>query len=192
MNGRRIHFSNHISTKQMRTELELRVWRQGKELVITMPLNSTLHDLQIIPNTLYGQKPRYAIIGGVVLGQLTSNYLAAWSGRNRPPAALAAHKRDNFKSPDRDEVVIIQRVLPHAVNQGYHNWAHTEITSINDVPLKNLAHAIEIIDQQKSGFLRLQQENGYELILNIEEARAHNPQILQNFNIPRARSNDLE
>ena len=129
------------------------------------------------------------MIGGVVLTQLTTNYLAGW-GRNKAPADLTIYQRHNDQTKDRDEVDSAAGTT--APNECRLSWlAQLEIASINGTPLKNLAHAIEIIDTLKKAMCASERPNGHALVLDITKARQLNPEILKEFNIPSARSTGL-
>ena len=51
MNGRRIHFSDHISSNQLHSKLPLTIWRDNQLQEIEVPLTTTTHDLLLVPYT---------------------------------------------------------------------------------------------------------------------------------------------
>ena len=96
-------------------------------------------------------------------------------------------------TPDFELVATCSPILPHKINKGYRLDALSIVTHVNDTPVKNLRHMIELIKANKEPFIIFRFEDEYEekIVLDPKEVEANNAQILLQNNIPAACSADL-
>jgi hypothetical protein len=110
-----------------------------------------------------------------------------------PDYTLQGYKKlapERIKS-DRDQVIILTRVLPDAVNHGYKNMESSVIHSINGKPVKDMAHLIALIEKSKQANLKIITDYGNVILLERKVAKVRNELILQKYQINVDRSPDL-
>ena len=97
----------------------------------------------------------------------------------------------NRVSSDRDQVVVLSRVLPYAINQGYKGMEHSVIYSVNGTVVKDMPHLIQLIENAKGSYLKIVTDYGNLLALDLEQAREQNKIILEKYQVYVDRSPDL-
>jgi hypothetical protein len=134
----------------------------------------------------HGHEAEYLISGGIVFQPLTIEYLLQWDD---PPANLTMYALyDNVVTQERRQLIFIQKVLPHAVNQGYEDWEEYVVRTVNGVTPRDMTHLAEILDRAAGPWLKIVTEEHSVLTLDIGEARAAQTEILKSFGISRDRS----
>ena len=95
-----------------------------------------------VPQNLVGEKPDYAIEGGLVFQHLSLPYLATFQGaRSAPPLrlAIAASLDGEWPTPEHPKVVVLTIVLPDPANLGYQELHDLIVERVNGVSVRNLA-----------------------------------------------------
>lgn len=142
-------------------EVDVVVERDGKELTLKQTLLPTRF---LVARGLYDQQPPFFIIGGLVVQQLTLEYLHSLSEAERLPHMQYFYQA-GVLSDERTEVVIVSQILSHQVNIGFGaGWTGSPVVaSINGQPVVSLADAFESAQRavQESEFLEIELENIY-------------------------------
>lgn len=152
----------------------------------------------------YDRRPSYFIYAGLVFMPLNRNYMDIWDAKE--VLARFRHYADNLLPNDkRRQVVIINQVLPHDVNIGYHKLQQVVVERVNGRDIASLSdviaalaspqgprHVIEIDNHAGSG----QRSNYYDepatrIILDVRQAAQASAGILTRFDVPADRSPDL-
>jgi hypothetical protein len=99
------------------------------------------------------------------------------------------------KFPDQ-QVVILSQVLVHQTTQGYEDYTNLRVYEVNDQPVRNLKHLTQIVDDAirnppAHGCLKFKLRNNRLLIIDIVEAIAATPIILDQHRVPSQMSSDL-
>ncbi len=153
-------------------ELEVEVWRDGGPLNLKVPLGTRRDAPLLIPVHTFAS-PRYLVAGGLVIQELTGDYLRGW-GREWQHAAnkkfLYHFFYDNIAGRNgREGMVIISRVLPAEVNIGYQDLADVVIAEINDLPILSFTDVDKALERPAGGFHRiLLEEHNREIVLPVE------------------------
>ena len=124
---------------------------------------------------------------------LTMDYLMAWGDdwSGDAPAELVATINDLPKDKG-EEVVILSRVMPHDVNMGYHDYREEIISAVNGQKVNNLKQLIEILrGSEKSPYVKFITGDRKVIVLNSVKAAEAMPEIMEIYNIPSDRSQDL-
>ena len=189
--NRVIKFTHIINMKSPGEQIKLKIFRNGK--ILNKKTIATPDTRLVQPhmyNPYFRQTPKYIIFGGVVLSPLTTGYF-----NELKIAGAAGHLYNNSVFYDRPtaekpEVVMLMSILPHRVNQGYQTdlYQHQVVQSINDIPIKSLQHANEILSSLKnSDYANLVVHFGGGIIqaltMKAGEARKATPEILNTFSI---------
>lgn len=183
----------YIQERQIGEPIDLEVFREGRVERLRVVLDRPLQSDWLIPMEQYDCLPRYFIYGGVVFSPLTKNFLQAWGPNwyNNAPKELVALLSDNFVTEERDELVVVLKVLAADVNEGYHDIANWIVESVNGVPVRNLRHLVELVEQSHGEFVEFTNDRGEILILDRAKAARTAEEILARYRIPRDRSEDL-
>ena len=104
-----------------------------------------------------------------------------------PPDFIYYALYRNVVTEDRSEIIVLQTVLPHAVNRGYQDWTDEIVATVNGTVPRNMAHLAQIIDEAEGDWLRVVTEIGLYITLDLKKARAAQEEILAAYGVPRDR-----
>ncbi len=183
-----------VQLRQVGEEVGLTVLRAGQPIDLTLQLHRSLREDWLIPMEVYDVLPTYYIHGGVVFCPLTKNLLREYgsSWYNKAPKEFVALLGDNYRAPDRDEAVIVLKVLAADVNEGYHNVGNWIVTEVNGQEIRNLRHLIELVEQPEDRpYTELRSGSGHILVLDRKKVTATSAEILELYRIDADRSADL-
>jgi len=182
----RLHLSQRIHAKQIGEPVALTISRGGQRLEKQAVL---IAHQQLVPGRRGSEEPQYLVFAGVVFQPLTLEYLLYFE---EMPANLSYHSfYRNTTTPERQQIILIQKVLPHAVNRGYQDWEDAIVETVNGVKPRDMRHLAEIIDGAKGPWLRIVTDERFVMVLDLARARAAQAEILAGYGIARERSMDL-
>ena len=195
--GLRVESSHLEYLKQVGQQLELKILRNGKQekLKFTLEPKKTR-----INHRQFDISPSYFVFAGFVFQPLSHGYMRAHhrSSYNLlsyvPQYTLEGYKKsvpDRIKT-NREQIIVLGRVLPDAINQGYKDMESSVIYSVNNEPVKNLKHLATLIEKAEGKYLNLETDFGNRIILNLKQARKKNQVILQNYQVFNDRSPDIQ
>ncbi|HTC20060.1 MAG TPA: hypothetical protein VK859_04380, partial [bacterium] len=103
-------------------------------------------------------------------------------------------------SESRKEIVLINEVLPHDINVGYHNLKQAVVAKVNGRPISELKDVVEAFRHPLGDFHVIELDHpsgdgdnfGNWVVLDAKEAEQATREILKSFDIPKDRSDDLE
>jgi len=133
------------------------------------------------------------IYGGLVFTPLTLDYLHGW-GRSygqSAPRKLIHLAQDEYPTAERRQVVVLSGVLAHSINQGYHSVAHQEVIGVNGHPIGSLADLKKEIDEGEGAFVVVELEGGRKVVMNRQEVKKAEPEILATYGVANPLSADL-
>ena len=191
----RTSVSYYIQAHQVGDPLSLDIWRDGKKESVTVTLSRPLEGDWLIPNDQYDVLPSYFVYGGLVFCPLTKNLLKSWGGTwyDAAPEELVSMLGFNFLTDERDEVVLLLRVLPAEPNQGYQDFNNWIVTEVNGEKVRSLKHLAELVEKNTAEpFIRFANKNGQQIVLDPARVAAQQATILKNYRIPEDRSRDLK
>ena len=102
---------------------------------------------------------------------VSRKYLQTWKSVHHTPSPLKYHARHQFKSPERQEVVVLSQVLADEVNVGYEDFYYHIISEVNGEPIRVLSHFASLLDSAEDT-LELRTSNHKWIILDPKLARA--------------------
>jgi hypothetical protein len=111
-----------------------------------------------------------------------------------PSYTLEGYKKSvpDLVKTNRSQTVLLGRVLPDAVNLGYKNMEGSVIHAVNDTPVKDLRHLMQLIENAMGKYLKIETDFGNVIMLDLAKARARNQQILQKYQIYSDRSAEFK
>ena len=179
-----------VATHLVGETLPAVVWRRGKRKECSIALTTPQ---RLVPGPRYDVRPTYYIFGGLLFVPLTRDFLKSWGGewwRNAPDELMTLYE-SGLKSPKRDEVVVLQKVLAHAVNQGYHDLENVVVSGVNNRPAKNLPNLIQKVEASRSAYVQFKLADGRQVVLDRVAAITRGPSLLRRYSVSYDRSVDL-
>jgi hypothetical protein len=156
----RLRFAYLIQKIAKQNKVPLTLFRGGKELKIDFPLLA--HRPSVIPD-LEGTYPSYFVYGPMVFSEATNEFLGA-AARDRQASGmmgmltflgspLITRVADKPAFEGERLVVVTSPFFPHKLAKGYGNPACQVVKSVNGIPIKNLAHLVEVLRDLKDEFV---------------------------------------
>ena len=165
--------------------LQLEVWREGKSLNISLPLQEVA---QLVPRDQYDNTPRYFIFGGLVFQPLSRDFLSTWdSWWEKAPKEFLHHYYSGSRTKNRREVVVLSQVLAEETNVGYEGFHSESVVEVNGVAPVDMADFVTMLDNAK-GLVKISTSAHGIIVLDAETARKANKRILERYRIPSERS----
>ena len=175
-----------VGAQQVGARLGLSILRDGSARDVEVVLAGAV---SLVPGRRVGEAPEYFLFGGAVFQPLTSEYFELYD--ELPPKLAAYADSKGVVTAERRQVVILSAVLPDPVARGYLDWESVVVRSVDGVVPRDLAHLAELIDRATGKFLRVETEDGFVMILDVQAAREAGPRILKKYGIAHDRSANL-
>jgi S1-C subfamily serine protease len=182
----RILFTYLVSNKQMGEQVAVTILRDNTKVAMT--LRAGAMPVRIPWYNEYETPPRYVIYAGLVFQPLSRSYLQNWKewwydADKRMLYYYSYHQVDQ-QWTERQEFVVLARILPDPVNTYVGFAAEKVVQTINGVPINRLEDVVTALQRPAGGFHVIQVE-GFEkpVVLDAREADRAHPQILRNFRI---------
>jgi S1-C subfamily serine protease len=189
--GNRVFMGAAFSDIQSGESIPLKLWREGKELDVSLPLYTYLKDrTEGNQYTL----PRYFVYGGLVFVPLSRDYLrtigAGWGEPSNAEIMYELFYR-RHESPDtaRTEPIVLASVLSHAVNANIGVRARALIDQINGIridKLEDVIRAFELDTGKNEHLIQFHPDKTIEA-LDKKEADAANAEILKTYGVAKDR-----
>jgi len=172
-------YKYYIDKKQLGDTITLGILRDGKKSQVKIRLNHVADDHLLVDTVAYDVMPRYFIYGGYVFAPLTRNRLM------RSNASLTALRElaSQWATDERDEVVILLKVLPAEINQGDHTFSLWTVDKVNHKKYRDFNDFLAIVQNFKGEYLVLEDDEGVIIAIDREEAEAVEETILKRYSI---------
>ena len=166
-----------------------KIFRGGKEFTVDVFPDHRSPGDYIVPPYLIDTAPRYFILGGLVLQELSTPYLQEYGQKwsvNAPVHLLYYREnQDDFKKDDREKIVFLSSVLPTSHTIGYDQLSNLVVTSINRQDIGKLEDVIEALKTPVGGYHRIEFEQRPKVIfLDPLELPKINAQIKERYRVP--------
>ncbi len=172
--------------------IPLRYSRQGKEHEAMLVAGGERENYSLVNGEKFDEIPEYYLYGGVLFVPLNMNLIKRWGNdwsRSAPISLLEA--RNEWASPERQELVVALQVMAADVNLGYHDWRNWVVETVNDEPIRDFDHFVAMLRGNTEPFVVFHNDNGYQMVIDHGEALASEEQILARYRIPSAHSSGL-
>ena len=187
----RVTFEHAIDKLQVGATVRFTVWREGLEQALQAPARRIArYDRN---RNRYGVAPDYVVYAGLVFMRLEMELLKTL-GRGWPQSANRDLVWDQlFREAERPEeadreVIVLTRVLRHAVNSQMSLALPVGVERINGQPIHSLADVLAAFGSNHERFHRIEFEgDGGIEALDRQQAEAAHPQILRQYAIPHDR-----
>lgn len=163
--------------------------RNREKMQLSLPLVVVGDDQALIPQNTEGRQPEYLVDGGLILRELTADYLMAHGPRWMLSANLRLVNlyltRAQYPSEPGERVVILSSVLPDPINVGYQMYHDEIVTQVNGRKIRNIRDAFAIV-REDGGIRRLTlSSTPLDLVLDPERLKESNQRLARVYRIPR-------
>jgi S1-C subfamily serine protease len=197
----RVHFSHLISRYQVGGQVTVEILRRGESLALAVQLRKLV---ALVPPPRPAHKPSYFIFAGLVFLPLTYDYMTTWKWESVTPR-FKHYYYSRLPSDRHEQIVLVNQVLAHDINVGYHQIHGAVVERINGidiVSMRDVPRALEtpvgnhhVIELDYHG-LRGESSDyhstyGTRIVLDAEQAARATAEILAQNGIASDRSSDL-
>ena len=187
----RVRFDYHVQNLLHEGKVPLTIVRGGKEMKISLPVQARYP--LVIP-ALNGAYPSYFIFGPLVFSNATMDFIGGYAKANAAngnimtgflSSPLVKRMMEKPTFPDEQLVVVSSPFFPHKLSEGYGNPMANVLKSVSGIPIKNLAHLVEVLRDSKDEFLSFEFSNQFceTLVFNRSEIVASTEGILSDNGI---------
>jgi hypothetical protein len=172
----------------------MRVLRNGElkdlKIKLTVPMNS----VRLVPFERYETAPTYFITGGLIFAPLTKNYILEWGSQwfFSAPTKLLNYYQNGVRTVEREELILLTKVLADEINLGYHDIDNIIIEKVNGVKISSMKHLIELFEKNTGLYHTIEDDTGRKIILRKDKTDKFNSRILKTYRIDSDRSADLK
>ncbi len=165
------------------------VWRDGEILEIPVTLDHRPVRDYLVPPYVIDTAPRFIIVGGVIIQELTLPYLRQFGGRwpVAAPTDLVYYQQnqDDLADEDREKIIFISAVIPSQFTIGYERISNIVISKINNKDIGSLDDVQEALKSPVDGFHKFELENDpYVFYLDPEELPQVDDLLLNMYRLP--------
>jgi hypothetical protein len=152
----KIGISHLFSTKHSVGDVvKCTVFRQGAKKDLSVTLAHRPVESYVIEPYVIDRAPKFYILGGLVLSELSRQYLKEYGNdwQKKAPAQFVYYDRQQgelFKDGPK-KLVFINRVLPSDLTMGYEELGQLIVTKINGVTLQSLADVPAALEKASDG-----------------------------------------
>lgn len=158
----RVSFTYLVQRLATNGTLPLTVVREGRAINVQVPVTS--HRPLVIPS-LDGAYPSYFVYGPIAFSAATRGLLSwltggagtewmQWLSVQGSPILNRIYDKPAF---DGEELVIVSSPLfPHRLSQGYSNPIMQVVKSVNNRPVRNLGHLVEMLRDSTNEFITIE------------------------------------
>lgn len=172
-------FKYYIDQKQIGDKVSFDILRSGKKMKVDIKLTNVADDDLLVNTLSYDVMPRYLIYGGYVFTPLTRNLLM----ETRSSILELREAAGEWVKKDKDEVVILLKVLASKMNRGDHSFSYWMIDKVDSKEFKNFNEFLELLNKAKGKYLILENKDGVKVAIDREKAAQMQDAILKRYSI---------
>ena len=141
----------------------------------------------LIPMVSFDMQPVYLIRGGVVMQELSLDYLKTWGKdwqRKANTELLFYYINERqIATPERKRLVVLNRVLPDKVNLGYQDLSNEIIAEVNDRDISCLVDVYQAMKHPVNGLHSIRLKNGIPLVFRQSDLEGADERIKKKYYI---------
>ncbi len=170
--------SHLLSTlRQVGETAEFEIVRNGVPQTITLTMDRREPEDYPIPPYVIDTAPRYIVVGGLVLQELSRQMLLEWGSnwRDRAPLELVYLDANQFELLEAGrKIVLLSQVLPTAETVGYESLGPLILKRINGRKIHSLESAAAALENPVDGFHRFGfDEDPHEIVIDAGRLEEH-------------------
>lgn len=185
----KIEFTNLLTSHAFAGDsIAFQIQRQGKPMPLSLTLEHRPAKDYVVPPYNLDQPPPYFILGGLIIQELSRQYLKEWGPNWQKEAPQRFVYIDRYQSelfPEGNRrVVVLSQVLPSTNTIGYDELAYLTVKTVNGKEVKSLAEFAEAVKQPVDGFIKIEtEEDPKQLELDAAQVAAEANELQQNYGI---------
>ncbi len=187
----KIEFTNLISAHSYAGDvLPFQIQREGKPTELKVTLEHRDAKDYVSPPYLLDEAPRYMVLGGLILQELSRQYLKEWGPnwqREAPPRFVYFDRFQSELFPgEHRRIVILSQVLPANNTIGYDEFSYLTVLKVNGREIKSLNDLADAIKQPiEGGFIKIEtEEDPKQIELDTKDVAAEAQNLQENYGIP--------
>jgi S1-C subfamily serine protease len=189
--GNRVFGALAFQGVQSGESVPMRVWRDGKELSVSLPVFYYEGDRNT--GNQYGALPRYFVFGGLVFVPLSLDYMKTL-GRNWNDPVNADllyelyYRRHEAPGTSRSEPIVLASLLADPVNVNFNNRGHVVVDTVNNIRIERLEDLIRAFESATNAFdlIEFLPNHSFDCLDRVDAEKA-NARILETYGIPQDR-----
>jgi len=185
-----IAYEHFVDMHQLGEKVKLQIIRDAKPLDVTVELTKTVDTFELVAAPSFEKKPSYFIFGGFIFMPLTDDLITA-SRRRAGFDEKVMNLKSFWPTEKRQEAVILTRVLPANSNKGFHDISFILVEKLDGKSFKDFRTFYKLVKNSKSEYIKLEDEFGYQVVIDRQRAIASQEKILKLYNVPSGQSEDL-
>jgi hypothetical protein len=185
-------YRHAINLHHVGDSVDITYVRQGEVRTTSLDAREALDSYSLVTGEQFDKIPEYYIYGGILFVPLNMNLIKRWGNdwsRTAPVSLLQA--RNEWSSPDRRQLVVALQVMAADVNLGYHDWRNWIVEVVNGELVRDFAHFSDLIKSNEFEDVVMENKNGYQLVINHEQALESEADILTRYQITAGYSANL-
>ncbi len=189
----RLHFTHLVNRRFAGDSITLTYFREGKSNTATARLTRFSSEQFLTPFFHAGGDVPYLIFGGLVLRELSVDYLKRWGkewDRGAPIALLRYWMMENEPTDDNHRRIVLSEILADESNRGYDAVRNSVLSQVNDLDVRNIAELMNALSQPTRGrdgqlYAKLKFElEGAEIILSYDAIAPAQDRIVKTYGLP--------
>lgn len=187
----KLAFSYLTQSRRPGEKIPATIIRNKERKQITVPLTRMNDEHTLVPEGINEGQPEYLVEGGMLLRELTGNYLKAYGGnweKSADSRLVHLYRRRKYAVEKQgDRILILSLVLPDAINVGYQSYRDEIVTAVNNKTVRNMADVFRIVDND-GGLQRLTlRDSAVDLVFDSSEMQVANSRLQKVYQIPSLR-----
>ncbi len=172
-------YKYYVDKKQLGEKITIELLRDSKLMNVEVELNNIADDNLLVDTLEHDVMPRYFIYGGYVFVPLARNLFSG----SRSTLLDLRKAAGEWASDEKEELVIVLKVLADKTNRGDHNIALWIVDSVNSQKFKNFDTFKSIVKNFDGKYLILQNKEGVKIAIDRQKAHQIEESILQRYSI---------
>ena len=171
--------------------IPVKIVRNKEVKTVNLTLKAIDDSVLLIPPNAENQPAEYVVEGGLVLRELTADYLLAfgakWMVAANPRLVNLYLTRAQFPAEPGERVVILSAVLPDPINVGYQGMHDQIITHVNGQKVLNLKDVFSILDRDGAIKRVSLLSSALDIVLDASQVKDSNARMAKVYRIPELR-----
>ena len=186
----KISLSHLLSTRHFVGDIvKLTLLRKGETKELTATLTHRSPDQYLSAPYVIDQAPKFFVLGGLVLQELSRQYLREWGTdwwKKAPEDLVYIDRQQNELDEDGShKVVILNRVLPSDATVGYEELNQLVVTKINGMELKSLGDVPVALEKAVNGVHKIEFASEPTVIyLDAAQVKQSEPILAKTYRLP--------
>jgi len=175
-------YKYYIDQKQLWDNVNVDILRDGKKISLEIRLENIADEHLLVDTVTYDVMPKYLIYGGYVFTPLSRNLLMS----TRATLLELRKAAGQWAKKDKDEVVILLKVLASEISRGDHSFSLWIVDKVNSQQFKNFDEFADIVNNFDGEYLILENKDGVKIAIERKKALEIEDKILKRYTISSA------